>query len=128
TDRLTPRYAAALSFVLILVAAALVYFFGKGSTAVYFVSFVLLYLNLGGWLAIAPTATATFFGTKHYARNYGIVFTAYGVGAILGTTLYGVIRDKWGALPVFLPVMGLAVLGFVVALVGLKSGARIAAA
>ncbi len=121
TDRLTPRYAAAMSFVLILVAAALVYFLGKGSTAIYFVSFVLLYLNLGGWLAIAPTATATFFGTKHYARNYGIVFTAYGVGAILGTTLYGVIRDKWGALPVFLPVMGLAVLGLIVALVGLKS-------
>jgi len=128
TDRLTPRYAAALSFVLILVAAALVYFVGKGSTVIYFVSFILLYLTLGGWLAIAPTATATFFGTKHYARNYGIVFTAYGLGAILGTTLYGVIRDKWGALPVFLPVMGLAALGLVVALVGLRTGAQTAPA
>ncbi len=122
TDRLTPRYAAAWSFASILLAAALVYFFGKNSTAVYFVSFILLYLNLGGWLAIAPTATATFFGTKHYARNYGIVFTAYGVGAILGSVLSGMIRDTTQSyLPVFLPVMALAVLGFVVALVGLKS-------
>ncbi len=121
TDRLTPRYAAALSFVLILAAAALVYFFGDGSTAIYFVSFVLLYLNLGGWLAIAPTATATFFGTKHYARNYGIVFTAYGLGAILGSVLSGMIRDASGSyLSVFLPVMGLAALGLVVALFGLR--------
>lgn len=121
TDRLTPRYAAALSFVLILAAAALVYFFGEASTAIYFVSFILLYLNLGGWLAIAPTATATFFGTKHYARNYGIVFTAYGLGAILGSVLSGMIRDASGSyLSVFLPVMGLAALGLVVALLGLR--------
>jgi MFS family permease len=121
TDRLTPRYAAMLSFALILLAAALVYFFGSGSTLLFFVAFILLYLNLGGWLAIAPTATATFFGTKHYARNYGIVFTAYGVGAILGSILSGAIRDATGSyLSVFLPVMGLAAVGFVVALLGLK--------
>jgi MFS transporter, OFA family, oxalate/formate antiporter len=124
TDRLTPRYAAASSFGLILLAAALLYFFGDGSTLVFFIAFILLYLNLGGWLAIAPTATATFFGTKHYARNYGFVFTAYGVGAILGSVLSGMIRDATQSyLPVFLPVMGLAVLGFIVALVGLKSAA-----
>ncbi len=122
TDRLTPRYAAALSFVLILFAAALVYFFGKGSAAVYFVAFVILYLNLGGWLAIAPTATATFFGTKHYARNYGFVFTAYGIGAILGSVLSGMIRDATGSyLTVFVPVMGLAALGVILALVGLRA-------
>jgi MFS family permease len=121
TDRLTPRYAATLSFVLILVAAALVYFFGEGSVPLYFVAFSLLYLNLGGWLAIAPTATATFFGTKHYAKNYGIVFSAYGIGAILGSVLSGMIRDLTGSyLAVFLPVMGLAALGLVVALVSLK--------
>ncbi|MEW5825961.1 MAG: OFA family MFS transporter [Candidatus Bipolaricaulota bacterium] len=128
TDRLTPRYAAALSFVLILLAAGLVYFAGKGSSAVYFVAFVLLYLNLGGWLAIAPTATATFFGTRHYARNYGIVFTAYGVGAILGSILSGMIRDATGSyLSVFVPVMALAGLGLVVSLVGLTPPAARAA-
>ena len=82
---------------------------GKGSAAVYFVAFSLLWLNLGGWLAIAPTATATFFGAKHYAKNYGIVFTAYGIGAILGNLLSGMIHDATGSyLPVFVPVMGLA--------------------
>ena len=121
TDRLTARYAAGLSFALILLAATLIYFVGEENVPIYFVAFVLLYLNLGGWLAIAPTATATFFGTKHYAKNYGIVFTAYGLGAILGNVLSGMIRDATGSyLSVFLPVMVLAGLGLIVALVALK--------
>jgi len=121
TDKLTPRYAAALSFVLILAASALIYLWGEGSTVIYFISFIVLWANLGGWLAIAPTATATLFGASHYAKNYGLVFTSYGVGALLGNTLAGMIRDASGGyLPVFLPVMGLAALGLVISLLWLK--------
>ncbi|MDD4903508.1 MAG: OFA family MFS transporter, partial [Candidatus Bipolaricaulis sp.] len=96
TDKITPKGTAVLSFVLILGASALLYFAGQGSAIVYFVAFSLLWLNLGGWLAIAPTATATFFGAKHYAKNYGVVFTAYGIGAILGSLLSGMIHDATG--------------------------------
>ena len=121
TDKLAPRNTAVLSFVLILVASALLYLWGEGSAFIYFLSFIILWMNLGGWLAIAPTATATLFGTKHYGKNYGLVFTSYGVGALLGGTLAGMIRDASGGyLPVFLPVMGLAVLGLIISLVGLK--------
>jgi OFA family oxalate/formate antiporter-like MFS transporter len=129
TDKLAPKGTALLSFALILGASALLYFAGKGSAAVYFVAFSVLWLNLGGWLAIAPTATATFFGTKHYAKNYGIMFTAYGIGAILGSLLSGMIHDATGGyLPVFVPVMALAGLGFLVALVGMKAPAGTPAA
>ena len=121
TDRLTPRYAAALSFFLILAAAALLYFLGEGSAPIYLVGFSVLWMNLGGWLAIAPTATATFFGTKHYAKNYGIIFSSYGLGAILGTLLSGQIKDLTGSyLAVFVPVMGLAAFGAVLAFAGLR--------
>jgi OFA family oxalate/formate antiporter-like MFS transporter len=121
TDKISPKGTALLSFALILGASALLFFAGEGNAPVYFVAFSILWLNLGGWLAIAPTATATFFGAKHYAKNYGIVFTAYGIGAILGSLLSGMIHDAAGSyLPVFVPVMGLAVVGFVVALIGLK--------
>ncbi len=121
TDKLSPRNTAALSFVLILVASAALYLWGEGNAALYFVAFSILWLNLGGWLAIAPTATATLFGTKHYGKNYGLIFTAYGVGALLGGFLSGMIRDATGGyLPVFIPVMILAAVGFLIALVGLK--------
>jgi OFA family oxalate/formate antiporter-like MFS transporter len=121
TDKLTPRNTASLSFVLILAASALLYLWGQGSTVIYFVAFIILWMNLGGWLAIAPTATATLFGTKHYAKNYGLIFTSYGIGALLGNTLAGMIRDASGGyLPVFLPVMGLAALGLIISLLWLK--------
>ena len=121
TDRLSPRYTAVLSFALILLASAVLYLWGQGNIALYFIAFSILWLNLGGWLAIAPTATATFFGTKFYGKNYGLVFTSYGVGAILGSVLSGVIRDATASyLPVFLPVMGLAALGLVIAAAALK--------
>lgn len=121
TDKLTPRNAGALSFALILGASALLYFWGTGSPVIYFIAFSVLWLNLGGWLAIAPTATATLFGTTHYGTNYGLVFTSYGIGALLGNTLAGAIRDALGGyLPVFLPVMGLAAVGILVSLLWLR--------
>jgi len=121
TDRRSPRFAAATSFVLILVASLLLYLWGEGNMALYFVAFSMLWMTLGGWIAIAPTATATLFGPKNYARNYAIVFSAYGIGAILGSVLSGMIKDATGSyLPVFLPVIGLAVLGFVISITSLK--------
>lgn len=126
TDRITPRYAAAASFLLVLGAAAALSLGRQGSALVYFLGFSVLWMNLGGWLAIAPTATATFFGVKDYGRNYGMVFTAYGAGGILGGILSGLVRDATGSyLAVFIPVMGLAVVGLVGALIGLSSAGRV---
>ncbi len=121
TDRLTPRNTALLSFLLILGASVVLYLWGEANVALYFVAFSILWMNLGGWLAIAPTATATYFGTAHYGKNYGLVFTSYGVGAILGSILSGMIFDATGSyLPVFLPVMGLAGLGVIISFAGLR--------
>ncbi len=41
----------------------------------------------GGYLALYPAVTADFFGTKHLGVNYGWMFTAYGVGGLLGPFL-----------------------------------------
>lgn len=120
TDRITPRNAGVLSFCLILIAALLLYI-GGTNVALYFLGFCLLWLNLGAWLAIAPAATASFFGMKHYGENYGIVFTAYGAGALLGNVFSGIIRDLMGSyLAVFPWVMLLAALGGTVAFFGLR--------
>ncbi len=127
-DRTSPRFAAATSFSLILLAAATLYGWGQGNLAVYLVAFSVLWLNLGGWVAMAPASTAALFGPKHYPRNFALVFSGYGVGAIVGTLLSGAIRDATGSyLPVFLPVMGLAALGIAISLLGLRTRASLAA-
>lgn len=121
TDRLGPKQTAMVSFAMILSASLLLFFFGEGNTILYLLAFCVLWMCLGGWLALAPTATGVFFGKQYYAQNYGVVFTAYGAGAILGTLLSGSIKDITGSyLHAFPVVAGLALLGMVIAAMGLN--------
>ena len=123
TDKLNPKNAALVSYVLIVLASLLLYF-NPTSVLIYTISFGILWGCLGGWLAIAPTACASYFGTKDYAKNYGLLFTAYGAGAVIGNLLAGQMKDIFGAyLRVFPIIAGLAILGMIVAALTLKPAA-----
>jgi MFS transporter, OFA family, oxalate/formate antiporter len=120
-DKSTPRIAALLNLLLILIASGIMLLAKEGNVALYVASFILFWLCLGGWLAIAPTSTAAFFGIKNYARNYGVVFFAYGIGAILGGLISGFAKDIFGSLQfAFWPTAGLALLGILLAAVLIK--------
>jgi MFS transporter, OFA family, oxalate/formate antiporter len=120
TDKLNPRNTALITYVLIIAACLLIYTSYASPTA-YMIGFILLWGCLGGWLAIAPTATASYFGTKEYAKNYGLIFTAYGIGAAIGGIVSAQAKDLLGAYqPFFLIVAGLAVLGMVSAVFLMK--------
>jgi OFA family oxalate/formate antiporter-like MFS transporter len=114
TDKLTPRNAAIVSFLLIIFASLIM---RQMQTApVYILAFAILWGCLGGWLAIAPTSTATFFGTGDYPRCYGVVFLAYGAGALVGPLMAGWIKDATGSfIGVFPYIIALAVAGIVIA-------------
>ncbi|OZH51849.1 MFS transporter [Hydrocoleum sp. CS-953] len=121
SDRFKPHYIATLSYVLILIACILMANAQTGQVATYLIAFCLFWFCLGGWLAMAPTITLCFFNPDNYAQNYGIVFTAYGVGALIGTLLTGRIRDLFGSYNyVFYLMAFLALLGIVIAQVLLK--------
>ena len=94
---------------------------GEGDLILYVTCFVGFWLAFGGWLGIAPPATATFFGFRQYTKNYGVVFTAYGVGAILGTLISGRLRDTLGSyIYSFYPTAALAIVGIVLTMVLLR--------
>ncbi|HTY52475.1 MAG TPA: OFA family MFS transporter [Methanomicrobiales archaeon] len=115
TDRFNPRNTALISFVLIAAASLLMW--QAPSVPVYIIAFAILWGCLGGWLAIAPTGCASYFGTCDYPRCYGVLFLAYGAGAIAGPQLAGFIRTSTGSyLGVFPYVVVLAVIGFIIAL------------
>ncbi len=121
TDKLGPKHTAMLSFTLIFAASLLMSFFGQENAMLYLVAFCILWMCLGGWLALAPTSTGIFFGKQYYAQNYGIVYTADGAGAILGTLISGTIKDITGNyLDAFPIVAGLALLGIIIAAIGLN--------
>ena len=92
TDRFTSKKAMILSYILIIIAAASLILFEK-ETMLYIITFSIFWFNLGGWLAIVPTSVLKFYGIKNYSQNYGLVFTAYGIGAISGVLSSGILLD-----------------------------------
>lgn len=122
TDRFPPRLVAIASYTIILAACILMISAKEGQIVVYLIAFSLFWFCLGGWLAMAPTMTLRFFNPDNYAQNYGIVFTAYGVGALVGTIFVGQIRDLFGSYIYGFYLMGLlAIIGIFIAQFTLKN-------
>ena len=95
TDRLSAKKAMLFSYTQIILAASLMLLAKNGSIVLFFIAFSIFWFNVGGWLAIAPTATNNMYGPKHYSENYGVVFTAYGIGAVLGVGSSGLLLDTF---------------------------------
>ena len=60
--------------------------------------------NYGSNLALFPSITKDFFGLKNFGMNYGLVFTAWGVGGFMLAKLAGMIFDKTRPSPLTLPI------------------------
>jgi len=119
TDKITPKNAAMVSFILIAFASLLMW--QIPTAPVYILAFAVLWGCLGGWLAIAPTTTGRYFGTSDYPRCYGVVYLAYGAGAIAGPQLAGFIKTSTGSyIGVFPYVLALAVAGSIIAFTLMK--------
>jgi OFA family oxalate/formate antiporter-like MFS transporter len=72
----------------------------------------LLGLCFGGFLALYPALTSDYYGSKNLGINYGLVFTAYGAGSVLGPIMASYFRTFNGTyLPAFYISIVLALLG-----------------
>ncbi len=58
-----------------------------------FIAVAIIGFNYGSCFALFPTATGDIFGIKNLGVNYGLVFTAYGVGGTLGPVMGSYIYD-----------------------------------
>jgi len=74
------------------IAMAALYFLGSNYAALC-IFFAVVGANFGGTLALFPLSTAGCFGTRNIGQNYGFMFTAYGVGGIVGPILAGIFKD-----------------------------------
>jgi len=71
----------------------LLFFLLGGTPVLLYLAALLIGFNFGGNFALFPLATSDMFGAKNLGRNYGWVFTAYGVGGIVGPIMAGALRD-----------------------------------
>lgn len=92
SDKLGRRLS--ITFMCALQGVMMLLFFWMGRLpGLLFLSAAIIGFNFGGNFSLFPTATADFFGTKTVGQNYGWVFTAYGVGGIIGPIMAGVFKD-----------------------------------
>lgn len=54
------------------------------SQGIFFVTFCLITMCLGGNFSLLPAATARYFGDKYFGKNYACVFLGLGVAAVSG--------------------------------------------
>jgi MFS family permease len=114
-DKVSFQKAMVTSYLLVILAAGLMLIADKGDFILYVIGFAIFWFNLGGWLAIAPAATMYLFGTSNYSKNYGIVFTAYGIGAVAGVLVSGKLKESFtGYTSVFIFIILLCILGLLI--------------
>jgi len=113
-DKFGAKKTIYLSFLLIIIGALLQIYF-RNIKIMYVLGYTLFFLNLGGWLAIVPAANINLFGREYSTQNYGLLFTAYGIGALIQGFLGGYIRDSFGSYVfVFIPVIVACIIGILI--------------
>jgi len=110
SDKLGRTRTIAL-FSLITTLAMLAFNF-IGSAVPFAIALFTITACFGGFMAVFPSLTADFYGTKNYGGNYGIVYLAYGFGAPLG----GWIGSAFSLTLAFNIAAGCALLAFVIML------------
>lgn len=67
-----------------------------GSAPVLIIVTALIGANYGSNLALFPAFTKDFFGLKNFGMNYGLVFTAWGIGGFMLAKLAGIMYVRSG--------------------------------
>jgi OFA family oxalate/formate antiporter-like MFS transporter len=65
-----------------------------GTAPVLAVLSALIGANYGANLALFPSVTKDFYGLKNFGANYGLIFTAWGLGGFMLSMLAGKVYDQ----------------------------------
>jgi OFA family oxalate/formate antiporter-like MFS transporter len=100
SDKIGRRNVMLIAFIFQAVLIFVLTYFVKGSSYVnvpVLMAFVaLIGANYGANLAVFPAMTKDYYGSKNFAMNYGIVYTASGVGGVMLSQIAGSIRHTTG--------------------------------
>jgi OFA family oxalate/formate antiporter-like MFS transporter len=105
-----------IGLVCILQALAMFLFSGFSTIGAFIVGSAVVGFCYGACLCLFPATAADYWGTKNLGVNYGILFTAWGVGGVFGPILAGKIADATGSYASAYNIAGcLVVLAFLLA-------------
>lgn len=89
--------SATLIIVFVLQAANMFAFATYTSGMMLTIGAIVTGATYGALLALFPATTWDWYGLKHAGTNYGLIFTAWGVGGLVGPIIAGQIIDTTGS-------------------------------
>ena len=122
SDRLGRENTMILMFIVLAIG---MFAFALVSTMVGLVSWYvvmaiasLIGFCFGGNFALFPSATTEFWGSKNVGKNYGVVFTSYGIAGIVGALLAGSLYDATGSYSISFMITGImAIIAMILVLI-----------
>ncbi|MEQ6376135.1 MFS transporter [Bacillaceae bacterium S4-13-56] len=85
--KLSDRFGRKNTLLSVYALTAVILFFmstGLMNYPLFLIAVSLIGFAFGGYLALYPSATADYYGTKNIGMNYGFMYQAYGISAFAG--------------------------------------------
>ena len=123
SDRTGREVTASVAFALQSASLLLVLTVGRWSGTLFVITLILTFLTWGEVFSLFPSILGDYFGTRHATANYGVLYSAKGVAAIIGGGLAAVLYEQFGNWSVCFYVSAALALLAAVLMFGLRSAA-----
>jgi OFA family oxalate/formate antiporter-like MFS transporter len=91
-------------------------YFSESLKGISVLGLILIPLSFGGFLGVFPSITAQRWGARNAGSNYGVLFTAFGLAAVLGPRIASTVKEGAGGeyAPAFLISAIISVIGTII--------------
>jgi OFA family oxalate/formate antiporter-like MFS transporter len=96
SDRTGRELAMGVAFLLQAICLVLVLTVGRLSGTLFTLTLVLTFFTWGEVFSLFPSIVGDYFGTKYATSNYGVMYSAKGVAAIIGGGLAAMLYERFG--------------------------------
>jgi len=96
SDRIGRELAMGIAFSLQAVCLLLVLTIGQLSGTLFTITLVLTFFTWGEIFSLFPSITGDYYGAKHATANYGAMYSAKGVAAIMSGGLAALLFERFG--------------------------------
>jgi len=97
SDRTGRELAMAVAFLSQAVCLMLVLTLGRLSGTLFTVTLVLTFFTWGEIFSLFPSLLADYYGSRHTTSNYGLLYSAKGVAAIIGGGVAALLYEQFGS-------------------------------
>jgi MFS family permease len=96
SDRTGRELAMGVAFLLQAACLVLVLTVGRLSGTLFTLTLVLTFFTWGEVFSLFPSIVGDYFGTRSATSNYGVMYSAKGVSAIIGGGLAAMLYERFG--------------------------------